>query len=351
MKKTLSVLLILLVALTLSACRTQATKDADNLIKNIGTVTLDSDEAISQAEEAVSALTDEEKESLKNASILSAARSSYDTLVQIDDTEKAIAAIGTVTLDSETTIKKARDLYNNCTAEVKDAITNYDILEKAERDFHILKTENLISKIGTVNLSSNEAITAAENEYKNLSADEQNAISNYNTLTAARSEYNELEKKEKNRQAQAALTKLKSDYDKVTGITWYYPSTMPKYIDSRSYVLPYIGKDSSSSWLILRFSYTGNDWVFWKQLTIVVDGQKYYKSFNYFDITHGNDTEVWEYIDTKPSSTDIQMLKEIASSNETIVRFEGDDHYKDLTIKSTDKQAIKDLLNAYELMQ
>ena len=45
------------------------------------------------------------------------------------------------------------------------------------------------------------------------------------------------------------------------------------------------------------------------------------------------------------------MLKEIASSNETIVRFEGDSHYKDLTIKSTDKQAIKYVLTAYEAMQ
>ena len=45
------------------------------------------------------------------------------------------------------------------------------------------------------------------------------------------------------------------------------------------------------------------------------------------------------------------MLKEIAASNETIVRFEGDSHYKDLTLKYTGKEAIKDVLTADDATQ
>ena len=45
------------------------------------------------------------------------------------------------------------------------------------------------------------------------------------------------------------------------------------------------------------------------------------------------------------------MLKEIANSNETIVRFKGDTHHYDLVVSQSDKNGIKDVLTAYEAIQ
>lgn len=158
----------------------------------------------------------------------------------------------------------------------------------------------------------------------------------------------EMAKKER----QAALAKLRKKYDKVEGITWYKPQNYPYYSNSRSYVLPYIGvRDSGYAWLRLVFHYTGDDWIFFEKITVSVDGQNYTKVFNYFEVTRNNGGgDVWEYVDITPSSADIQMLKNIAASKETIVRFQGENYHYDLTIKSADKTAITSVLNAYNLM-
>ena len=77
------------------------------------------------------------------------------------------------------------------------------------------------------------------------------------------------------------------------------------------------------------------------------------KMANYYtgyDVNRDNDTEVWEWVDIAPSTADIQMLENIADSQETIVRFQGDNYHYDLTIKSSDKAAIKDVLAAYNAL-
>ena len=77
-----------------------------------------------------------------------------------------------------------------------------------------------------------------------------------------------------------------------------------------------------------------------------------FKYSDYYDIERDNSYgDVWEVADFAPSESDIKMLEAIANSSETIVRFEGDSKHCDLTVKSTDKQSIKDVLNAYEFLK
>lgn len=47
----------------------------------------------------------------------------------------------------------------------------------------------------------------------------------------------------------------------------------------------------------------------------------------------------------------IEMLEKIANSKETIVRFQGDQYYYDVTVKSSDKTAISQVLTAYEALK
>ena len=44
------------------------------------------------------------------------------------------------------------------------------------------------------------------------------------------------------------------------------------------------------------------------------------------------------------------MLQAIADSEETIIRFEGDEYYYDLYVTDKDKQMIRDTLTLYEAM-
>lgn len=61
---------------------------------------------------------------------------------------------------------------------------------------------------------------------------------------------------------------------------------------------------------------------------------------------------MWEYADVGATDEDIQLFKSIAASGETIIRFEGDDGKRyDLTVSQADKNAIKDVLAAYEYLK
>ena len=230
---------------------------------------------------------------------------------------------------------------------------NYSILTDAEEAFFTLRVasaEELIDAIGTVSLESEENINKAQTFYNNLSNAEKGKVSNSATLNDAKAAYNKVKQAENERALDEAISKLVVSYDKVQGTTWYEASAQPTYADTRSFVLPYIGQNSGNTWLRLQFHFTGKSWIFFEHVTIVVDGATYYKDFNYYDITRDNDTEVWEIADIEPDSKDIEMLWAIANSTETIVRFEGDSRYYDLTVNSKDKTAIKEVLTAYELM-
>lgn len=109
MKRALLVLIIAVMCLSLCSCgKSEAATNADNMILEIGEVTLESGDKIADAEEAVSNLKESEYKQLEQISILEEARTTYDRLVEekriadnnkaISEIESAIDAIGVVTL-------------------------------------------------------------------------------------------------------------------------------------------------------------------------------------------------------------------------------------------------------------
>ncbi len=347
---------------TLAACgKSKAATNADNLIMAIGEVTLKSEEAIIAAEEAVANLEEKDQKQLEFMQTLDDSRIAYNNLL-VERVELAIDNIGEVTLESEQTIKDTRELYEEQSENIKESVKNCDVLQNAEKHLSELKVsevERLISEIGEVTLNAEDRYITANTSFQKLSKDEKAAVSNSDmldnaeeTLSQLKAERKEAEAAKKEKEKKTAISKLKSKTDKVSGITWYEHPNQPHYVNSRSYVLPYIGVTEYSTWLRLRFLYTGDDWIFWDNLTILVDGNRFYKTYSYYDVERDNDHgDVWEYIDYSPTNEDIEMLKAIANSNETIVRFQGDSDYYDLKIKSSDKTAIKDVLSAYEYLK
>ena len=361
MKKLLILLLSAMLVLSLSACgKSEAAKAVDDQISAIGQVTLDSEPQIAAAEEAVAALSEEDRKQLDNTGTLEKARTDYEALVLASEAAKvdeAIGAIGTVTLDSGDAIKAARSLYDGSSPEVQAQVAALSQLEDAEAKLSDLRVEQvtgLINEIGTVTLESAAKIQTAQDVMDALPAEEAAKVSNASVLTAAAEQLKTLKKE----QAQSLLSGMRVEGDKVRGMSFYYPKAWKFYsngswaADIRCFVLPYLGQDANSTWLRLVYNYTDDDWVFFKKITVAADDQRFYKSFNYFDIVHDNGGgDVWEYIDTDVSDADIEMLWAIANATETIIRFEGDDYYSDFTVKDTDKQAIREVLTAYDALR
>lgn len=122
MKKIIAVLLILVMALSFAACgKSQAVKDAEAAISNIGEVSLDSGRAIANAEKLYSGLSEKDAKSVENYSVLTEAREKYNSLVYdaaIDnmgsyDYQKAISL-----LESIPSYKDAKDKL----AEAEDGV-------------------------------------------------------------------------------------------------------------------------------------------------------------------------------------------------------------------------------------
>ena len=108
-------------------------------------------------------------------------------------TEVSIRKIGTVTLESEALILEAEEHFDGLSENQQEKISNRDLLFAARAEYDSLVAEDAIGKIGKVTLESADAITGAEEIYAALSRDAKNLVDNYKTLTAARKEYDRLD--------------------------------------------------------------------------------------------------------------------------------------------------------------
>ena len=175
-----------------------AANGVEKLIDAIGTVTLDSEEAIKAARGAYDALTEEQKAQVGNYQTLLDAEAKLADLEAADAVEKLIDAIGTVTLDSEEAIKAARGAYDALTEEQKAQVGNYQTLLDAEAKLADLQAadgvEKLIDAMGTVTLDSEEAIKAARDAYDALTDAQKELVGNYQTLLDAEAKLAQLKK-------------------------------------------------------------------------------------------------------------------------------------------------------------
>ena len=131
----------------------KAASEVEAKIDAIGEVTLESEADIKAARKAYDALTDEQKALVTNYEDLVATEKKLEELKaaatqeEIDEAaasavDKKIDAIGdtdAVTLDSEESIKAAREAYNNLTADQKKLVKNLAALEAAEKRLAALK--------------------------------------------------------------------------------------------------------------------------------------------------------------------------------------------------------------------
>jgi hypothetical protein len=150
-----------------------------------------------------------------------------------------------------------------------------------------------------------------------------------------------------------ATSKMRKEYDDVNEFTWYYDKTSPQYVNSRTCFFAYIGKGGNSApFLRLAIYYVADDWLFIKSYTIKVEDKTYdITEDGYGEIKKDNGTGgIWEWLDRKAGKNEYEIIKAVANGNNVKIRFSGKDYYKDRVISSSEKQALKNVLDAYEAL-
>lgn len=131
------------------------------------------------------------------------------------DTEKVselISKIETVTLDSEQMIIDAETAYDKLNFFEKQNIKNYQILVDARKSYNTIKeVSDLISEIGTVTLDSEAAIISAESAYKALATNYQKEVKNYELLLDSRMIFDSLSRIDSVEKSIASIENIAAD--------------------------------------------------------------------------------------------------------------------------------------------
>jgi hypothetical protein len=98
----------------------------------------------------------------------------------------------------------------------------------------------------------------------------------------------------------------------------------------------------------LKIQYFGSDWLFIESYFFNIDGETYEISPDYGDIEKDNDSDVWEWYNEPATAGNIEMIQKIIKSKKTVVRLEGTQYYKDVTITQAQKTALKNVLTVYQ---
>ena len=140
---------------------------------------------------------------------------------KISAVEAYINQIGTVNLESKTYINVARSAYDELSEELKAKVSNYDVLESAEKEYARLLEESeadeadkkaasavdeLINKLEPVTIDKKDVILQARKAYDALTKKQQSLVAHPEYLNRAEQTYDKLKAQEVSAEISAILT-------------------------------------------------------------------------------------------------------------------------------------------------
>jgi hypothetical protein len=180
----------------------------ENTINSIGEVTLEDRETIQLAEDAYSKLDEEKKQQVRNYDLIGEAKDALTVL----ETEALISDIGEIDLDSDSAITSAQYSFDKLPDELKNAVKNQDILNKAKSEYSILKMIADIDNLDPVSLT-NRDISTLHYTYLKMTDDEKSRITNSKILLDAMSEYDRLLDEDKARKVAEVEQQKQAEID------------------------------------------------------------------------------------------------------------------------------------------
>lgn len=175
------------------------------------------------------------------------------------------------------------------------------------------------------------------------------------------------ERAEKEKTLQSKLAELKISTDTFNNVDVYYPKAMPTngtnlIVNERTFVLPAIKGEDNAYALHIAINYMSDDWLFIKSFEVNVDGNIIFNSSDYTndlefdrDNSDGYIYETYRHLiaqswDSTADEAWLSMLREIANSQKSTIRFYGTQYCDDFVVSEKDKQSIKDILDTWDLL-
>ncbi|KAF5059671.1 hypothetical protein DSECCO2_333530 [anaerobic digester metagenome] len=157
-------------------------------------------------------------------------------------------------------------------------------------------------------------------------------------------------KADKNR-VNIALKSMRSNYDEINGVTWYYDKSTTSYANTNSFHL-YIGwPENGRPYLRFRIQYAGNDWLLINSYIVFTD-EKMYGLDASGDVKRDNDSRtVWEWYDQKVDNQLYTTVLSVINSSSSKVRYVGEHYEQDRVITERERQALKRVLEAYRVIE
>ncbi|MCG8210648.1 hypothetical protein [Tenacibaculum finnmarkense] len=151
-------------------------------------------------------------------------------------------------------------------------------------------------------------------------------------------------KKQKRKKAERDLKKFKKKEDEFEGNAFYRDPRTPYYANV-NFIYPYIGEKDNYYWLRLKFQYASDSWLFIKNGTLLVDGEK-------FEITgkweKDHNSGIWEWLDISVGASERIILDKIVNSKSAKIRYVGTKYHDDRKITSKEKSIIRKTLEIYD---
>lgn len=240
--------------------------------------------------------------------------------------------------------------------------------EKTDRTYFVTSTElNIRAGAGVtydivyiaydgeaLKMTGNEEIASDTTWYEVITANGKGWCNGkYGTVIKEGTLSEEIIKRESEEAIKNALSGLKMSEDRVERVKSYIPSTFPEYKNERTYVLPFLLESEGKYYLMIRYNYYGA-FLGWDRIVFAIDDDRYEKSWDYFDIEREFDDNILScenVTEIEPTQEDIVIMRKIADSNETIIRFYADNgEYYDHSVNDSDKKEYKKIMDAYDII-
>jgi hypothetical protein len=146
---------------------------------------------------------------------------------------------------------------------------------------------------------------------------------------------------------ESPLDLLSKNIDQVKQVTWYNN----KDDNSERHITAYIGIDNNDKWLRLKIRYQEHEWLFINKYTLRVDNKLYTIDAN-GNVKRAVITNylLREWYDCSVDTEKYKMIREIANSNKTIIRYEGENYYDDYEVSQKEKIALQQIITAFEYL-
>lgn len=216
--------------------------------------------------------------------------------------------------------------------------TNYEFAQTTIREIAPLAIDETLQKAKSFARGKNysEAISLVNVAIDVLGAQPR--------LTQARTSYVSAQVTENRRIRANALSKLRKTSDSFESTTWYRDYSSPTYANANAFFLYFGANESMKYTLRLKVTYFDDDWLFVNQARVNVDGEIFSLSCSTWE--RDNNSKIWEWCDIPLDDRD--MIEAIIKSKKSVIRFDGDKYYDTRTISSSQKQALRNVLRAYD---